>query len=142
MRERPVPCRGATLRESIAGTHKTWADDAYCDRCRVLHALAVAEVRRKQAQDVRLMNAGRWLPGLRPTSPPGGSRRAHFSAGHPSQRIGGGRSFALAPIPSLYDHDQRSLRALAAVVRRVVGQESERFTSTVPTSVGLLTHHH
>lgn len=42
MRERAVPCRGATLRESIDGTHKTFNDSAICDRCVVLAARAKA----------------------------------------------------------------------------------------------------
>lgn len=45
MRERACPCRGATLQESIRGTHKTWADDGYCDRCRILNARVIAAVR-------------------------------------------------------------------------------------------------
>lgn len=40
VRDRAVPCRGATLQESIRGSHKTWADDGYCNRCRALNAQA------------------------------------------------------------------------------------------------------
>lgn len=33
MRERPVPCKNATLREFVAGRHRTFNEDAVCDRC-------------------------------------------------------------------------------------------------------------
>jgi hypothetical protein len=37
-RERAAPCRGATLRESMAGAHTTFNLDLICDRCRAARA--------------------------------------------------------------------------------------------------------
>jgi len=90
-RERPVPCRGSTLQESIRGQHFTWNVSAICDRC-----LAARAVCRLAVSDPS---------GSAPAHPLGSTSAPYLlqeSAVHRQPRSDGSR----LPVPSLPDSSQ------------------------------------
>lgn len=95
MREQSVPCRGSTLRESIAGVHRTFNDSAMCDRCEVLNAQSVARVRqqlaaREAAPAAASRDDGRAVAETSTVLPPS----------HPGVGDSGDRAFAGSPVPA------------------------------------------